>query len=101
MFVFVLEVIVFFVSMLFIVMAPATEHNVVKKRVPGPADPEARPLLPNNDIDENDGFNRRSPSIGYDSLVIAKTIFLFWLLKFCQAKKTGNFSQTKLKLSIK
>jgi hypothetical protein len=34
-------------------------------------------------------------------LVIAKTIFLFWLLKFCQAKKTGNFSQTKLKLSIK
>ncbi len=77
MFVFVLEVIVFFVSMLFIVMAPATEHNVVKKRAPGLADPEARPLLPFNDADETDGFNRRSPSIGYDSLVIAKQSFCF------------------------
>ena len=69
-FVFILEVIVFIVSMVFIMFGPTNEHVAVKKRVPGMTDTEASPLLPHSDVDDDeDSFDRRSPSIGYDSLV--------------------------------
>ena len=74
-FVFVLEVLVFFVAGVFMMLSPETPsiHRDVEKRFE--VEDETTPLLRDapSDDDANDGRNgRRSPSIGYNSSVKAR-----------------------------